>query len=109
MHPCTFYNLAFNLSADLFKDIWEVHKERKCAICYKRLSVHCRLKSHMKRVHGIKVTAIMALIDFVRTKESGDDNKNLPTSDGIDLEKGIPFVISFGFGYNSESIEINLY
>uniref|UniRef100_A0A1A9UIP6 C2H2-type domain-containing protein n=1 Tax=Glossina austeni TaxID=7395 RepID=A0A1A9UIP6_GLOAU len=88
-HLCKFCTKVFNLSGELFKHIREVHKESKCAICHKRLSSHCNLRSHIERELGVKLPAKMALIDFVRKipKESDDDgNKKLQTSDGIDLE-----------------------
>uniref|UniRef100_A0A1B0BTA4 C2H2-type domain-containing protein n=1 Tax=Glossina palpalis gambiensis TaxID=67801 RepID=A0A1B0BTA4_9MUSC len=111
-HLCKFCTQAFNLSGELFKHIREVHKECKCkcAICHKRLSSHCNLRSHIRRVHGVKLPPKMALIDFVRKtpKESDDDgNKELETSDGIDLETDGLSLKTCDFGYNSESMEIN--
>uniref|UniRef100_D3TQV7 Hypothetical conserved protein n=1 Tax=Glossina morsitans morsitans TaxID=37546 RepID=D3TQV7_GLOMM len=109
-HLCKFCTQAFNLSGELFKHIREVHKECKCAICHKRLSSHCNLRSHIKRVHGVKLPAKMALIDFVRKipKESDDDgNKKLQTSDGIDRETDGLSLKTCDFGNNSESMEIN--
>uniref|UniRef100_A0A1A9ZE41 C2H2-type domain-containing protein n=1 Tax=Glossina pallidipes TaxID=7398 RepID=A0A1A9ZE41_GLOPL len=70
-----------------------LHKECKCAICHKRLSSHCYLRRHIKRVHGAKLPA----------KGSDDDgNKNLPTYDGIDLEIAGPSSKPFDFDCNSE-------
>lgn len=57
-----FWWQAFSLSVDLFKHIWEVHREWKCAICQKKFSCHCCLKNHMKQVHGLKLLAKLVLI-----------------------------------------------
>lgn len=88
LHLRKFCIQAFNLSADRFKYIWEVLKECKCAICGKG---HC--------YNGFD------WFFFLRktTKQSDDDgNKNLPTSDGIDLETEETSLKTVWFGHNSE-------